>query len=193
MDAIGATLRGTTIPHERDDFGRLVERHSRALYRTAYRMTGNAADADDVVQETFLRAYRYRDRFESPDGSSPWLFRIASNYAVDLLRRRNRWKQSEIDEAGGPLPSSAPDPDRLLRSDEISRTVQERMAALTPNERVAFTLRHYEGMPLKEIAEIMDIRVNAVKNHVFRAVRKMRAALGPLVESPRDADGESTR
>ncbi len=182
-----------TIRDEREDFGRLVEEHSRSLYRTAYRMTGNSADADDVVQETFLRAYRYRDRFDSLDAATPWLFRIASNYAVDLLRRRGRWKQSEIDEATSPLSSAAPGPDRMLRSDEISRKVQERMAALTPNERVAFTLRHYEGMPLKEIAEIMEIRVNAVKNHVFRAVRKMRAGLEPLVEAPKKNDGEQAR
>jgi RNA polymerase sigma-70 factor (ECF subfamily) len=157
------------------------------MYRLAYRLTGNAEDAQDVVQETFLRAYRHRERYDSRGQVSTWLYRIAANYATDLLRRRRRWRTRDLDalETRSPMTSSEPPADRVAMGSDVGRGVARALETLTAKERIAFTLRHYEERSIKEIASIMGIRENATKNHVFRAVRKMRKALAPFVEPTR--------
>jgi len=161
----------------------LVEEHSRKMFRLAYRMTGNEQDAEDVVQETFLRAYGQLDRYESRAHFSSWLHRIAANYAIDLLRRRKRWRSTDLDthEVSHPLQSVEPDPDRSLRGNEVQLRVEQELQQLTDKERIAFTLRHFEGLSIQEISAITGSGVSATKNHIFRAVRKMRRALEPLV------------
>jgi RNA polymerase sigma-70 factor, ECF subfamily len=171
----------------RDAFRAVVEQHSRAVFRLAYRMTGNESDAEEVVQETFLRAYRAFDRFEERSQAGTWLHRIAVNCSLDLLRARQRraeqqfpQEQSEGRDALQELPSAAPTPERLLLSAEMKRKFQAAMARLTATERGAFALRHYEGKSIEEIAQALEISVPAAKNTVFRAVQKLRQALGPF-------------
>src|SRR3569832_2774964 len=107
-----------------DAFRGLVEQHSRSIFRVAYRMTANEHDADDVVQETFLRAYRQIDRFEERANFSTWLHRIAINCALDLLRARSRHdKQYGGDVASVELSSTAPAPDRVAISAELQQPV----------------------------------------------------------------------
>src|SRR5262245_3178760 len=166
-------------------FQRLVEGHSRTVFRLAYRMTGNEHDAEDVVQDTFLKAYRRLDQFELRANFGSWLYRIAANSAYDLLRVRARREEQPIAgddaEAEQPLPpSSDPAPDRLLFSEEVRRRVKSAMARLSHRERSAFVLRHHEGMTIEEIAEALGLDVNATKQSIFRAVRKMREALAPM-------------
>lgn len=167
-----------------DAFGILVERHCRALYRSAYRITANAADADDVVQETFLRAYRALGTFDARASLTTWLHRIAVNCALDLIDARRR-REGRID-AGEDLalvPSTAASPDRIALGSEMQRAVAAAMDELTGNERTAFVLRHFEGMSLEEIGQILGTRLNATKNTVFRAVRKLRQQLQPFTGS----------
>ncbi len=167
-------------------FRLLVERHSRSIFRVAYRMTGNEHDADDVVQETFLRAYRQIERFEERANFGTWLHRIAINCSLDLLRARGRH-----DKQYGGDPSSDemhirtddPQPDRLLLSSELEQHVTAALERLSGNERTAFILRHFEGMPVEEIGRTLGIQVNAAKHTIFRAVRKLREALEPFVRS----------
>jgi len=170
-----------------EGFRMLVAEHSQKMFRLAYRMTGNEQDAEDVVQETFFRVYRQFGRFETREHLSSWLHRIASNYAIDLLRRRERWKKADLDqiEQVDPLRGTEPDPDRSTWSAEVRAAVEKEMDRLTPRERVAFTLRHHEGLSIREIGEVMGLRESATKNHIFRAVHKMRAALAPLVGESR--------
>src|SRR5436305_14253491 len=126
-----------------DAFRLLVERHSQPIFRVAYRMTGNQHDADDVVQETFLRAYRTLDRFEERANFSTWLHRIAVNCSLDLLRARGRHdKQYGGDVASVELSSEAPEPDRMAISAELQQHVAAAMKRLSDNERTAFVLRH---------------------------------------------------
>jgi RNA polymerase sigma-70 factor (ECF subfamily) len=174
-----------------DAFRHLVERHSRVIFRVAYRMTGNEHDADDVVQETFLRAYRQLENFEERANFSTWLHRIAVNCSLDLLRARGRHDKHRADlsihdgdeEREREIPSADPQPDRLLLSAELQQHVAAAMENLSGNERTAFILRHFEGMPVDEIGKTLGIQVNAAKHTIFRAVRKLREALEPLVRS----------
>jgi RNA polymerase sigma-70 factor (ECF subfamily) len=167
----------------------LVERHSRSVYKVAYRITGNADDAEDVVQETFLKAYRQLDRFEERASFGTWLHRIAWNCSVDLLRSRPRREQVEETDTLEQLGSThaiasgtmTPSPERLMASVQVNDRVKEAMAGLSPLERAAFVMRHYEGRSIDEISRALDIRENAAKHSIFRAVRKMRVALEPFV------------
>src|SRR6476619_5304791 len=132
-----------------DAFGVLWERHGRSVFRLAFRMTGNEQDAEDVVQESFLRAYRQLGRFESRANFGTWLYRIVANCSVDMMRAR----QSRHDQSRGQsldvvvsLPASeGHGPERLAESAEIATQVTEALQELSALERAAFTLRHHEG------------------------------------------------
>jgi RNA polymerase sigma-70 factor, ECF subfamily len=171
-----------------DAFRDLVDRHSRRIYRLALRMTGSVQDAEDVVQEAFLRAYRQLDRFESRANFSTWLHRITVNCSIDLMRARPRREDAHdaesLETLGPPVTphgGGPSEPERLALSAEIQERVAEAMERLSPMERAAFTLRHFEGMSIEEIGQTLNLRTNATKHSIFRAVRKMRAALEPFV------------
>jgi len=170
-------------------FRQLVERHSRPIFRVAYRMTGNQHDADDVVQETFLRAYRQLDSFEERANFSTWVHRIAVNCSLDLIRVRGRHGKHLVavsddeEQPGREFASEAPQPDRLMLSAELQQHVSRALERLSGNERTAFVLRHFEGMPVEEIGRTLGIQVSAAKHTIFRAVKKLREALEPFVRS----------
>jgi RNA polymerase sigma-70 factor (ECF subfamily) len=168
-------------------FRALVERHSRAVYRLAHRMTGNPSDAEDVVQETFLRAYKQLSRFESRANFGTWLHRIAVNCSIDLIRSRPHREAAhdtaDLDHLGeaegtGVAGSS---PERLMLSTEVQERIAAAMSALSHMERAAFVLRHFEGHSIEEISRALGLKTNAAKHSIFRAVRKMRMALEPFV------------
>ena len=174
-------------------FRALVERHSRAVYRLAHRMTGNPQDAEDVVQETFLKAYRQLGRFESRANFGTWLHRIAVNCSIDLIRGRKHQEtahdESDLDLLDGGSTGSDdrndPSPERLMLSTEVQERVSRAMDDLTHMERAAFVLRHFEGQSIEDISRALGLKANAAKHSIFRAVRKMRLALEPFVESDR--------
>jgi len=167
-----------------DAFSVLVERHSRNAFRLAHRLTGNEQDAEDVVQESFIRAYRQLGRFESRANFGTWLYRIVANCSVDLIRvrqsRRDQSRAESLDEAADIASNAAPGPERLARSAEIERHVASALSQLSPLERAAFTLRHYEGRSIDEIGRMLGLGTSATKHSVFRAVRKLRVALESL-------------
>jgi len=168
-------------------FRQLVERHSRTTFRVAYRMTGNEQDADDVVQETFLRAYRQLGHFEERANFGTWLHRITVNCSLDLLRARNRSDRhyggdpESAELAGAAAARTEAQQDRLMISADLQKHVAAAMDRLSTNERMAFVLRHYEGMPVEAIGKTLGIQVNAAKHTIFRAVRKLRESLEPFV------------
>lgn len=175
-------------------FQTLVERHGRALFRLAYRMTGNEHDAEDVVQEAFLKAFRRLDQFEVRAHFGSWLYRIAANCAYDALRSRARREERTLDEQredGDPMASVAaeqPAPDRLVFSGQVQKRVQAAMVRLSERERAAFVLRHFEQLTTREIGEALGLDEAAVKHSVFRAVRKLRQALEPFVAARAGAE-----
>jgi RNA polymerase sigma-70 factor (ECF subfamily) len=185
MDASEATaVLARARQGDGEAFRLLVEQHSRSVFRLAYRMTGNEQDAEDVVQESFLRAYRQLGRFESRAHFGTWLYRIVANCSVDLMRakhaRHDIARRESLDEAAEMPNVNAPTPERLAESSEIQQRVADALGALSPLERAAFTLRHYEGRSIDEISRTLGLGTSAAKHSVFRAVKKLRIALEPL-------------
>jgi RNA polymerase sigma-70 factor (ECF subfamily) len=168
---------------DEDAFRLLVERHSRSVYRLAYRMTGRPEDAEDVVQETFVRAYRQLSRFEARSNFGTWLYRIGFNCAVDYMRMRPHREVPDTRAALDRQPPmvEAPAADDLVYAGEIDSRVQRALLDLSAQERAAFVMRHYHGCSIGEICRALDLKTNAAKHAVFRGVRKMRAALEPLI------------
>ena len=167
----------------------LVERHSRPLFRLAYRMTGNEQDAEDVVQDSLLRAYRQLKNFDERATFRTWLYRITVNCSIDLVRSRKRRLESaggadpDLDDPIQSLPATAPTPDRLAMSTEARGRIETAMQKLSASERTAFVLRHFEGMCIDDVSRVLGCEPGAAKHSVFRAVRKLRRALEPLVST----------
>jgi len=186
-------VRGT-LAGERDAYRVLVERHSQYVYRLAYRMTGNREDAEEVVQEAFLRAYQKLAQFAGNANFGTWVYRIAANYAIDRLRQRKNEDarrepparasedQPEIDPLSQ-VKDAAPSPERLAGSAQLAAKMQQALETLTPAERTAIVMRHWDGCGIEEIAGVLKSSTTATKNTVFRAVQKLRAALKPFAEA----------
>jgi RNA polymerase sigma-70 factor (ECF subfamily) len=187
METLEATAVAQVLAGDRDAFRVLVDAHARSVFSVAFRMTGNREDADEIVQETFLRAYKNLDRFESRSRFSTWIYRIAVNRCLDFLEKKKIASSYTISDDPDPeeqtiqLPAKDAGPDRMLLSKEAKEKISEAMQALTPTERVAFTLRHMDGQSIEEISKVLKVRENAAKNTIFRAVKKLRLALEPLV------------
>ena len=187
---------GTCVARARtgdsDAFRVLVERHSRSIFRLAYRMTGNEQDAEDVVQESLLRAYKQLGKFDHRASFGTWLYRIATNCSLDLVRARKRRGEhvspasdsnGETEDAVLALPATDPTPERAALSGEVAHRVTAAMNELSATERTAFVLRHFEGMRIEEVSRVLQCQPGAAKHSVFRAVQKLRRALEPLVSA----------
>ncbi len=191
MEQSDATAVAQVRAGNYDAFGVLVERHSRNLFRLAFRMTGNEQDAEDIVQETFMKAYRQLAKFDGRASFSTWLYRIAANGSLDLIRSRNRRQEQQEPamEEGQELASSVsagdPTPERLAFSVELKNLLAPALEQLSPMERAAFVLRHYEGLSTEDIGQALGVQAGAAKHSVFRAVQKLRRALEPAVSSAR--------
>ncbi|HET9400847.1 MAG TPA: sigma-70 family RNA polymerase sigma factor [Candidatus Acidoferrales bacterium] len=196
MEGADAAQVAQVLGGDRDAFRVLVERHSRSVFRLAYRMTGNQADAEEVVQEAFLRAYRRLDKFEERANFGTWVYRIGVNCALDLMRKRKtemeqRVTQRTDDEERPDLMESAassdPTPERIALSGELKEHVEAAMRLLSPVERTAFVLRHHEGRSIEEIGAVLKLSAGATKNSVFRAVQKLRKELEPFTTTKMSA------
>jgi RNA polymerase sigma-70 factor (ECF subfamily) len=191
MEASDLAVVALVKAGDHDAFRHLVERHSRSVFRLAYRLTGHEQDAEDVVQETFLRAFRQIRRFEARSSFATWLYRITVNCSHDLLRQRpkagSRPSLDDPDLGVAALladPSVSADPMRELASRRIDERVRLAMSALSDQERSAFVMRHFEGLSIEEIGRMLDLKTSAAKHSIFRAVHKLRRALEPVAELP---------
>jgi len=171
-------------------FRGIVEAYSQPLWRAAFRVLGDTAAAEDAVQNAFLRAWRSLDRFDEKAELSTWLYRIAINSAIDLRRERKRrepFSAAVPEDFNGQARASteAPDPQQSAVWRDLADRAQEVIATLPEAERTAVLLRHFEGCSIAEIARALGGNENSAKQAVFRAVHKLRAALGPLMEASR--------
>jgi RNA polymerase sigma-70 factor (ECF subfamily) len=186
-----AAVVAQVLAGDREAYRLLVERHSRAIFRVAFRVLRSEEDAEEVVQETFLRAYRNLERFEQRANFGTWLYRIAMNCALDLKDKPRPVATVQIAEEPDPeanemqVASREPSADRTVYGEQVRRRIAQAMERLSETERAAFTLRHLEGRSIEEIAGVLGIKANAAKNSIFRAVQKMRDALGPVVATTR--------
>ncbi|MEZ4868439.1 MAG: sigma-70 family RNA polymerase sigma factor [Caldilineaceae bacterium] len=158
-------------------FSRLVEAYQRPVYNLTYRMLGNAEEAEDAAQETFLRAYARLDQYNVNHKFSTWLFSIANHHCIDRLRKR-RTKYVSIDD--NPvlqnLREEAAEPEEEMLDQELSAELQSLLNELEPDYRTPLILRYWEDYSYEEIATAMDLTVSAVKSRLFRG-RKQIAEL----------------
>lgn len=179
--AIRAVLSGDKKAYEV-----LVVRHTARLFRVAFRITGNEADAEDVLQETFLLAYCKLSGFELRSDFGTWIYRIAMHCALKKIGGSRLYadfrvaEQSDPEESEIQIADVAAGPERLLLSVEIGAMQEFAMHSLTPVERAAFVLRHVEECSCEEIGTALQIAPNAAKQAVFRAVQKLRQRLAVL-------------
>jgi RNA polymerase sigma-70 factor (ECF subfamily) len=162
----------------------IVEGYSRDVFRLAFRITGNEQDAEDAVQETFLRAYRKLEGFEARANFGTWLYRVTANTSIDVLRRRKRTfdRTAPLDDEG-PSMGIAPTQEKTVYRRQVRERVESALSCLSDLERGAFVLRHFEEMSLAEVSASLDTTVSATKQALFRAVRKLRKSLARL-QSP---------
>jgi len=185
-----ATIRAAQSG-DADAFERLVRSYDQQVLRLAMNLLRNAEDAQDVYQETFLRVFRNLGNFRFDCQFSTWLYRIATNLCLDLLRKRKvrRTEPAAVETEDGVLDRleavsearPAGDPQRAALNRELRSWIEQALAGLTPRERLVFELRHYQGMRLKEIGEALGSSEEAAKNCLFRATQKMRQALGEFL------------
>ena len=166
---------------DRMAFRQLVLDHSHAMFRVAWRLCNDESIAEDIVQEAFIKAWRKLGDFRMQSSFRSWLHRITVNTAMDYLRKQATRKRFETDEPDYEHISHATDSAGHDTQIDIRRQTEAAMMDLSETERSALLLRHFEGHSIKEIADILEMTTGACKQTIFRAVKKMRIALQPLV------------
>ncbi len=171
---------------DKAEFARFVETHSPAIYRLALRMLNNPQDAEDILQETFIKAYQNLPRFDGRSKLSTWLYRIATNEALMLIRRRKPEALS-VDAPvsnGEGLAQEALEivdwshmPEESLLSDEVRRYLRQAIDRLPPTLKAVFLLREIEGLSTRETAEVLGLSEAAVKTRLSRARLALRERL----------------
>jgi RNA polymerase sigma-70 factor (ECF subfamily) len=176
---------------DQDAFEQLVRAHDQSVLRLAMNLLRSTEDARDVYQEAFLRVYRSLDSFRFDCSFHTWLYRIVTNICLDRLRKRKVRKEESavVETSDGPVDrmeavqeeAAHANPERTFWNRELKQRMETALQELTPRERMVFELRHYQGLRLRNIGELLGTTEEAAKNCLFRATRKMRAVLGDCV------------
>jgi RNA polymerase sigma-70 factor (ECF subfamily) len=152
-----------------------------AVYRAAYRITGNAMDAEDVLQTVFTRLLRREEQPDLSESAGSYLHRAAVNAALDLMRRRKRSRKVDLDEVGESLVDTAdPGPERLRGSRELKTRLREAMSRLSPRQAEIFTLRYLEGLGNLEISRLLGATQTSIAVLLHRARHRLQKELGSL-------------
>jgi RNA polymerase sigma-70 factor (ECF subfamily) len=166
-------------------FEQLVCRYDHTVLAIAASYTNDEDDAKDIYQEVFLRVYRSLSGFEFRSEFSTWLYRVVTNVCISHLRR-NRGRafttidddfENTVDAVSRSTAATSESPDQLAQDADIGRHIDNALDALSPQQRLVFTLRHYEGYKLKEIASMMDCAEGTVKKYLFTAMDRLRRQL----------------
>ena len=176
QELIERTLAGDTAA-----FGVLVERFQRAVFRVAYSIVRDESEADAVAQDTFVQAYTHLQQFERRSEFATWLTRIAINKSRDALRRK-RFVSLFTGEGDSERPVLEPvderaDPERDLMVSQLRAAIERAERRLSPQQKVMFRLRHYEGLRVEEIASHLGLQGGTVRAQLFRAAEKIREEL----------------
>jgi RNA polymerase sigma-70 factor (ECF subfamily) len=173
---------------ERTSFDALVRRYDQSVLRLALHMLGNEQDAQDVHQEAFIKAYRHLGNFRFECSFYTWLYRIVTNLCLDQMRRRKSRREDPatvLDASGDEMDLMAnvtddramANPARELDRKVMGQQINSALDKLTPRERTVFELKHYQGLKLRTIGEMLSTTEETAKNTLFRATRKLRANL----------------
>lgn len=172
-------------------FEQLVRLYDQNVLRLAVNLLRSPEDANDVYQEAFLRVYKNLHTFRFDCSFHTWLYRIVTNLCLDALRKRRvrREENTVVETSEGFLDRMDTleegrgdgDPQRQLMSSQLRARIREVLSELTPRERTVFEMRHYQGLRLRAIGDMLGTSEEAAKNCLFRATQKMRAALGDFV------------
>ena len=164
-------------------FGHLVEAYQKPVFSLCYRMLGNANDAEDAAQETFIRAYQHLRRYDRNRSFATWLLSIASHHCIDRMRKRQLATVS-ADALPGEIiaDSNAPNPERVFQGQEKEALLQRLLSQLKPTDRAAIILRYWYDYSEAMIAEALDLSVSAVKSRLYRS-RQLLAQLWANAES----------
>jgi RNA polymerase sigma-70 factor (ECF subfamily) len=176
---------------DHDAFEQLVRAYDQSVLRLAVNLLRSPEDARDVYQEAFLRVYKNLHSFRFDCSFHTWLYRIVTNICLDHLRKRKVRKEEPpvLETSDGPVdrmdhvPEDAAesDPERSLWNRQIRGRIERALEELTPRERMVFELRHYQGLRLRSIGDMLGTSEEAAKNCLFRATQKMRAVLGDCI------------
>jgi RNA polymerase sigma-70 factor (ECF subfamily) len=173
----------------------LVERFRRPLFGYLHRMLGNAAEAEDVFQETFLRVVKHLPRFEEGRRVKPWVYAIASNLVKNVYRSRKYREKTSIDQEGAegePLSASlaalAQTPSELASESERAVAVRDAIDRLSPVSRDALVLFYFQGLAYEEIAQALEVPLGTVKSRIHNALAKLAALLRPTLETRTEAE-----
>ena len=164
-------------------FESLIRDTYKQAYGLAYRLTGNVAEAEDLVQESFLRAYRFFHRYDQSLPFTSWLYRIMTNAHIDMVRRRGRLKTTSLEASGTDgsttweLPDMDASPDRIMLSHALDEPVQKALTSMTPEFRTAVLLADVEGLAYEEVADIMRTSVGTVRSRIHRGRKQIRTYL----------------
>jgi RNA polymerase sigma-70 factor (ECF subfamily) len=169
----------------------LMERHAEKLFHYLFRSLQDEADAAELAQDTFVRVYQNRAKFDARQKFSTWLYAIASNLVRDRFRWRSRHRQVSLDaenEASGydfreTLSGHGPSPSESLQAEERAEGVRRAVAALPEELRLPLILAEYEGRSQAEISEILGCSVKAVETRIYRARQQLRVGLGKLMDT----------
>lgn len=175
----------------RTAFDALVRQYDHAVLRLALHLTGSEQDAEDIHQEAFLKAYRYLGNFRFECSFYTWIYRIVTNLCLDLLRRRKSRREDQavlIDSSGEEMDllsnvsdeRASANPDKELNRKFLGEKILSALDELTPRERMVFELKHYQGLRLRTIGEMLNTTEETAKNTLFRATRKLRANLAQV-------------
>lgn len=172
-------------------FEELVQQYDQAVLRLAMHLTGSESEAQDVYQEAFLKAYRNLGSFRFECSFYTWIYRIVSNLCLDHLRRKQVRREDApvaVDAEGKPYDllehvadgRAGADPERRLMSRELGTRIDFALKQLSPRERMVFELKHYHGLKLRTVGEILHTTEETAKNTLFRATQKLRSALADM-------------
>ena len=163
---------------DQDAFAQLVALYEKRVYALALRTTGNQEDAADVAQEAFLAAWRGLPSFRGEAGFSTWLYRLASNAAIDQLRRNRRQREEASLDAGEmDTPDQSPGPQEAAEGSELQRAVADGLASLSEDHRRILLLREYQELSYEEIAGQLGVDLGTVKSRLSRARGALRKIL----------------
>lgn len=162
---------------EGDDlaFAKIVETYQKPVFSLCYRMLGNAGDAEDAAQESFMRAYKFLNRYDPNRSFATWLLSIASHYCIDQLRKRKfqGFSMDDEDRAWLEPPAPGPDPEITVSISEKQAQIQDLLESLSPKDRAAVVMRYWYDYSYQEIADSLSLTVSAVKSRLHRSRREL--------------------